>query len=177
MSIIRTNKFQSLTGDTFNVPVQVVSTSSRVSFSIGSGVGDLVYRNSNTFISFTTRLPNSRFLLMANQPGYCDGTNTGVGLGFRFNGILLVGADTGPSGGNAWSMYGNTVSSAGSFNLNHSFLHSPSLPAGSLVTVYIALGAWSTPHGNIYFNYNNNADGLASNYNVTSTLTVMEIMQ
>jgi hypothetical protein len=115
--------------------------------------------------------------MMANQPGYCDGTNSGVGLGFRFNGTLLVGADSVPSGGNGWSMAGNTVSAASSFNLNHSYMHSPGLAAGSSITIYIALAAWSGTHGNLYFNYNNTADGVASNYNVTSSLTVMEISQ
>ena len=93
--------WQNTAGVTYNAPVQIVSTSSRVSFSIGSGVVDQVYRNSNTSITLTSRLANSRFLMMANQPGYCDAANSGCALGFRFNGTLLVGADTGPSGGNA----------------------------------------------------------------------------
>jgi hypothetical protein len=172
-SYVQFDVWQSTAGTTYNVPIQVVSTSSRVSFSIGSGVNDQTYRNSNTSVTFTSRLANSKFLMMANQPGYCNGVNSGVGLGFRFNGTLLVGVDGGS--GNSWSMGGNTVSAAGAFNLNHSYLHTPNLAAGTSITVYITVGCWSTPHGDLYFNYNNNADGIASNYNVTSSLTVMEI--
>jgi len=176
-SYVQFDVWQNTAGVTYNAPVQIVSTSSRVSFSIGSAVVDQVYRNSNTSITFTSKLPNSKFLMMANQPGYCDGANSGCALGFRFNGTLLVGADSGPSGGNAWSMGGNTTSNPAAFNLNHSYMHSPGLVAGSSITVYIALASWSGTHGNLYFNYNNSGDGLASNYNVTSTLTVMEIAQ
>lgn len=174
-SYVQFDVWQNTAGVTSNAPVQIVSTSSRVSFSIGSAVNDQTYRNSNTSVTFTSRLANSRFLMMANQPGYCDGNNSGVAMGFRFNGTLLVGVDGGS--GNSWSMGGNTTSAAAAFNLNHSNLYSPGLAAGSSITVYITVGCWSTPHGNIYFNYNNSADGIASNYNVTSTLTVMEIPQ
>jgi hypothetical protein len=174
-SYVQFDVWQNTAGVTYNTPVQVVSTSSRVSFSIGSSVNDLTYRNTNTLVSFTSKLPNSRFLMMANQPGYCDSTNSGVAMGFRFNGTLLVGVVG--CWGNCCSMGGNTTSGAAAFNLNHSNLYSPGLAAGTSITVYITVGCWSTPHGNIYFNYNNSADGAASLYNVTSTLTVMEIAQ
>jgi hypothetical protein len=177
-SYVQFDVWQNTAGVTYNAPVQIVSTSSRVSFSIAAAVADANYRNSNTSITFTSKIANSKFLMMANQPGYCDGVNSGCALGFRFNGTLLVGVDYGAgANGNAWSMGGNTTSSPAAFNLNHSYMYSPNLPAGTSITVYIAVASWVGSHGNLYFNYNNSADGIASNYNVTSTLTVMEITQ
>lgn len=155
--------------------LQVVSNTNDTSFTIGTNATAQNYYALNTSVTLTSTYANSKFLIFGSQPGYCDGSNGGVGLGFWFNSTLLVGQNGGS--GNSWAMFGNTISTNASFNLNHHTLHSPFLAAGTPITVTLAGAAWSrgSGQGNIFFNYNNNTSGAASLYAVRATITVLEL--
>lgn len=171
-SVIRANIWQNSNGVPYGTALQVVSNTSNISSSIAAATVQ-TYVNLANSVTLTTRGSNSRFLIFGSQPGYCAGQSGGVSLGFRFNGTLLVGVDG--TSGNSWSMHGNTVAFASAFNLNHHTFHSPSLPAGSSVTVFLCAGIWTGATAPHYFNYNNTADNAASLFAVRSSLTVMEI--
>jgi hypothetical protein len=117
-------------------------------------------------ITVTTKLANSKFLLMGQVCGYRSAAN-GVNIGFQrtisATTTRLLGAD---SGGDNWMAEGNGGGS-NSFNVTRHWLDSPGQPAGTSIVYTVLGGTWNTSAGTTYFNY--------PGYPLTSMFTIMEI--
>ena len=117
-------------------------------------------------ITVTTKLANSKFLLMGQVCGYRSAAN-GVNIGFQrtISGTTtrLLGVD---GGGESWMGEGNGGGS-NSFNITRHWLDSPGQPAGTSIVYTVLGGTWNTSAGTAYFNY--------PGYTLTSMFTIMEI--
>jgi hypothetical protein len=101
--------------------------------------------------TFQTKETGSSFIMMADIPGYQEGTGSGVNMAYEFNGTRYAGDNGG--GGDTWM--GNVhsgVASAG-FNLKKIWVVSPNLSAGATVTASCMAGHWSGSSPSHYFLY------------------------
>jgi len=123
----------------------------------------------NGDLSITTKLNNSKILVLLNANGYADaGSGGNIGLQRVIGGVTtrLLGVDG--SAGDSWSGggYGTT-----SFAPNRAFLDSPNVLAGTTIRYDMLLGRWTG--GTIYLNYNVSVyEGVLS-----TSITLMEIAQ
>lgn len=153
-----------LTDKTPGAVIQVQSVTDGTAFTISAAVGQ-VYYTLGTALTLTSKVANSKFLIIGAAPYYCDGVLPGIGLGLKVNGVLVIGTDG--SSGDSWTMGGNSDPAARSGNLTRVHQHAPNLPAGSVLTFALAGARWAASGGNVYFNY--------AGYNTKSNITVMEI--
>lgn len=149
--------------------IQVQSVTDGTSTTIGVNGTAQFYYTLATTVTITSKVANSKFLLLGTAPYYVDGNNPGVALGFKANGVLILGTDG--ASGDSWTMGGNSVVAAGAGNLTRVHQYTPNLPAGSQITFALAGASWmrGSGYGNVYFNY--------AGYGTKSNITVMEIAQ
>lgn len=135
------------------------------SFTTASAGAQNYVNHPSSQITLTTTEDNSSFMLIADVPGYQEGTGSGVNIAFEFNGVRYAGINGG--GGDHWMAACHSGVSSGSFNMKKIYIVSPNLPAGTSVDAYIQCGHWSGS-GNHYFNYNG--------YNPSATFVIKEFV-
>lgn len=118
-------------------------------------------------LNITTKLDNSKILVMVSAQGYIDsgsGTNIGANRIINSTTTRLIGVDG--ASGDTWQGAANGGGTATSWNIKRELLDSPSMPAGTTIQYNMLLGRWSSA-GTTYVNY--------PGYTGGSTITLMEI--
>lgn len=135
---------------TVTLPSGVITTANIPSGSIighyyVSGQYNFSYTNNSAYndvssfnVTFTTKATNSTFLVHIRTTGYADAGHGGVAIGMKLAGTLYVGGSS-----DQWSLWGNGVNNAGSYNPMRHQLISPNIAAGTSVTAQVVAGAWS----------------------------------
>lgn len=143
--------------------VQVIQKIFSESTSTATAQTYVVANNAN--LQITTKLANSRILVMFTGQGYGDGT-TGLNLGLQrvVSGVTtrLIGVDG--SSGDAWSGAGYQTTS---YTIHKQFLDNLQVPAGTTIRYDMLLGRWTS--GTAFLNY--------PGFPLTSSITLMEIAQ
>jgi hypothetical protein len=123
----------------------------------------VVVNNGN--LSITTKLPNSKILVLLTPQGYQQtGNGCNIGLQRVLSGVTtrLVGTDG--TGGDSWMGAGNGTTNT-SWTIQRIFLDSPNVPAGTTISYQTMVAMWSS--GTIFVNY--------PGYVSQSAITLMEI--
>jgi hypothetical protein len=167
-SFINFDRWQSTAGTQFSNIIQtqsvqwtgnVTTTAVQTYVSLASAGGTL---------TLTSRVANSKFMLMASCHAYRATPANGVNIGFQrtVSGTTtrLLGVDGG--GGDSWMGEGNGGGSNSSTITRH-WLDNPGVPSGTQIVYTVLGGVWNTGGGTSYFNY--------PGYPLNSQFTIMEI--
>jgi len=149
-------------GNTGNV-IQVVQ---KVFTDVTSSTTAYTYVNiTNGNQSITSKVANSKFLVMYYVQGYVNGTsgmNIGLNRTISASTTRLLGTDG--TSGDAWMGSGNGAGT-NSYCVSKQYLDSPAQAVGTVITYQLLLGLWST--GTVYAGY--------SGYSPQSSITILEI--
>jgi hypothetical protein len=108
--------------------------------------------------TFQTKETGSSFILMADIPGYQDGSASGVNMAYQFDGVQYAGQNGNP--GDTWMGSAHSGVASAGFNMKKIWVVSPNLSAGVTVTAACMVGHWSgtsSVHYFVYPGYNSNA--------------------
>jgi hypothetical protein len=166
-SYLNFDRWQSTAGQQYSNVIQTQWTSWTTNTATSAVQAYVSLAAAGGTITITSKLANSKFLLMGQVCGYRSAQN-GVNIGFQrtVGGTTtrLLGVDG--SGGESWMAEGNGGGS-NSFNVTRHWLDSPGQPAGTSIVYTVLGGSWATGGGTAYFNY--------PSYTLTSMFTIMEI--
>lgn len=131
------------------------------------GTNQVYAAATNGDLNITSKVANSKFLVMISGQGYqAAGGGANLGLNRTVAGgptVRLLGTDG--AAGDSWLGTGNGATT-NSWNIKREFLDSPAVAAGTVINYQTLVGKWSG--GTIYLNY--------SGYTGGSTITIMEVV-
>lgn len=168
-SIMRFDKWQNSLGQSYAAPIQVISKTYGEATSTTTNQSYIAVTNGN--LEITTKLDNSKLLVMISMQGYVDatgGVNIGLSRTIGATTSRLLGVDGG--NGDSWMGSNHNANHATTWSLTRQYLDSPGVPAGTVITYNSLLGKYS---GSAIVAVN--WEGTV--YNGKSTITIMEIAQ